>query len=227
MRVRLGTPRKPLDIFCGGWTRERGPHRHRRRGAHADGRLSRRLEGRVRPCARRARHFGRGRAGGDRGRQRRRNPDGLRAAGRAGPGAGASGRDRRRIAARGWRDHDQQDVRLGHEGGHGRPRPLARRLGRCRRRRRHGEHEQRALSARPRALRLPHGPRPHYRPHVPRRPRGRLRQGAPDGDVRRGLRGRLSVHPPGAGRLRARLARARQPRDSRTAISPGRSRRSA
>ena len=164
------------------------PHRHRRRGAYADGRLSRRLEGRASPCAWRARDFRRGRAGRDRGRQRRRNPDGLRAAGRAGAGAGASGGDRRRAAACGGRDDDQQDVRLGHEGRHGRPRPFARRLGGCRRRRRHGEHEQRALSARPRALRLPHGPRPHPRPYVSRRPRGRLRQGAADGDVRRGLR---------------------------------------
>ena len=38
-----------------------------------------------------------------------------------GPGAGAAGGDRRWIAARGRRDDDQQDVRLGHEGGHGRP----------------------------------------------------------------------------------------------------------
>ena len=143
----------------------------------------------------------RGRAGRDRGRQRRRNSDGLRAAGGAGPGAGATGRDRRWIAARGGRDDHQQDVRLGHEGGHGRPRPFARRLGGCRRRRRHGEHEQRALSARSRALGLPHGPRPHDRSHVSRRARGRLRQGSPHGDLRRGLRGSLSVHAEGAGRL--------------------------
>ena len=38
-------------------------HRHRRRGAHANGRLSRRLEGCAGARARRARHFGRGRAG--------------------------------------------------------------------------------------------------------------------------------------------------------------------
>ena len=75
---------------------------------------------------------------------------------------------------------------------------LRARLSECRRRRRHGEHEQRALFARPRALRLPHGPRPHHRPHVSRRPRGRLRQGATHGDVRRGLRARLSVHARGS-----------------------------
>ena len=80
-------------------------------------------------------------------------------------------------------------------------------------RRRHGEHEQRPLSARPGAHRLSHGPRPDARPHVPRRARGRLRQGPPDGDFRRGLRAKLSVHPRGAGRLRPRLARAREPGD--------------
>ncbi len=42
-------------------------------------------------------------------------------AGGAGAGAGAAGRDRRRAAARSGRDDDQQDVRLRHEGGHGRP----------------------------------------------------------------------------------------------------------
>ena len=42
-------------------------------------------------------------------------------AGGAGSGAGAAGGDRRWTAARGGRDDHQQDVRLGHEGGHGRP----------------------------------------------------------------------------------------------------------
>ena len=32
------------------------------------------------------------------------------------------------LPRRGWRDHGQQDVRLGHEGRDGRPRPPARRL---------------------------------------------------------------------------------------------------
>ena len=141
----------------------RRSNRHRRRGAHADGRLSRRLQGRFRSRAWRARDSGRGRAGGDRSDQRRRDPHGLRPAGRPGPGAGAPGGARRRPAARGGRDDGQQDVRLGHEGGDGRPRPFARRLGRCRGRRRHGEHDQRALSARSRPRRLPHGPRPHHR----------------------------------------------------------------
>ena len=61
--------------------------------------------------------------------KRRRDADGLRAAGRAGPGAGAPGGARRRPAARRGRDDDQQDVRLGHEGGDDRPRRLLRRLG--------------------------------------------------------------------------------------------------
>ena len=76
------------------------------------------------------------------------------------------------------------------------------------RRRRHGEHEQRALSARPRARRLPHGPRPHPRPHVSRRPRRRLRQGPAHGHFRRGLRARLSVH------ARRRRTPSRSPRSS-------------
>ena len=70
-----------------------------------------------------------------------------------------------------------------------------RRLGDDRRRRRHGEHEQRALSARARARRLSHGPRPGRRFDVPRRARGRLRQGPADGDLRRGLRARLISSP--------------------------------
>ena len=172
-----------------------GPHRHRRRGAHAHGRLSRRLEG----CSAHA-------LGAARFRRRSRGPGstadsvdeilmgcvlpaglGQAPARQAALGAG--------LPLGGGRDHHQQDVRLGHEGGDGRPRSSARRLGRCRGRRRHGEHEQRALSARSRALRLSHGPRPRHRSHVSRRPRGRLRQGPADGDLRRGLRGSLSVHP--------------------------------
>ena len=49
--------------------------------------------------------------------RRERGADGLRAAGRPGPGAGAPGRARRRAAAVGALHHRQQDVRLGHEDG--------------------------------------------------------------------------------------------------------------
>ena len=81
--------------------------------------------------------------------------------------------------------------------------------------RRHGEHDQRALPARPRPRRLPHGPWPGARPHVPRRPGGRLRQGPADGHLRRGLRRGLPVHPRGAGRFRHRLADPRAGGDRR------------
>ena len=64
------------------------------------------------------------------------------------------------------------------------------------------------------------------RPHVPGRPRGRVRQGPADGHVRRGMRRRVRVHARGAGRVRARRrCRARSPRTT-TARSRGRSRRS-
>ena len=202
---------------------ERGPHRHRRRGPHANGRLSWGPEGCDRAGARRARDCGRGRAGGARGGKRRRDPDGLRPAGWSGPGAGASGGDRRGPAHRGGRDHGQQDVRLRHEGGDGRPRPFVRRLGGCGGRGRHGEHEQRALSARSRPHRLPDGPRPHHRSYVPGRPRGRLRQGAPDGDVRRGLRPEI-INSPARRRTLTRSPRSSAPTvRSNRATSPGRS----
>ena len=77
------------------------------------------------------------------------------------------------------------------------------------RRRRHGEHEQRALSPRPRALRLSHGPPAHSRSHVSRRPGRRLRQRPADGHVRRRLRAKLRLHARGARRIRPHLARPR------------------
>ena len=49
--------------------------------------------------------------------------------------------------------------------------------------------------------------------HVPRRPRGRLRQGRLMGTFAEDCAASLSVHPEGTGRLRAKLARTRQPRD--------------
>ena len=113
---------------------------------------------------------------------------GLRAAGRAGPGAGAPGALGAGFPKSVGCTTDQQDVRLRHEGGDAGPRPDRGRHQRHHGRRRHGEHDQRALPAARGARRLPHGPRPGARPHVPRRPGGRLRQGPPDGHLRRGLR---------------------------------------
>ena len=71
-----------------------------------------------------------------------------------------------------------------------------------------------------------HGPRHGLRPHVPRRPRGRLRQGQADGRVRRAVRGQVPLHARGAGRIRAALALARARREQRRHRSAGRSRRS-
>ena len=63
--------------------------------------------------------------------------------------------------------------------------------------------------------------------HVPRRPRGRLRQGPADGDLRRGLRAK-PISSPGRRRTPTRSPRSSAPTArSRMAISPGRSRRSA
>ena len=103
-----------------------------------------------------------GRAGGRRPPRRRRNPDGLRAAGGSGPGAGAPGRARRRPAAAAgcttinkMCGSGMKAAMLAHD-------LLRAGSARGRGRRRHGEHEQRALSARPRARRLSHGPRPDH-----------------------------------------------------------------
>ena len=122
--------------------------------------------------------------------------------------------------------HHQQDVRVGHEGGHAGPRPDRGRHRRHHGRGRHGEHDQRALSAGPCPRRLPHGPRPGDRPHVPRRAGGRLRQGPPDGHLRRGLRPALPVHPRSPGRLCRRLADPCPQGGRRAAPSTPRSRRS-
>ncbi len=122
--------------------------------------------------------------------------------------------------------HDgQQDVRLGDEGGDARARRDRRRLGPDHRRGRHGEHDQRAVPDAEGAVGLPHGPPDGLRPHVPRRPRGRLREGPADGHLRRGLRGELRVHARGAGRIRAGVALARASAPTTTAPSQGRSRR--
>ncbi len=104
-------------------------------------------------------------------------------------------------------------------------RPAARGFRASRRRRRHGVHDQRALPAAQGARGPAHGPRPGDGPHVPRRPRRRLREGPPDGHLRRGLRRQLRLHARGPGRLRHRLARARAEGEQRQAGSPGRSRR--
>ena len=72
------------------------PDRRRRRGAHADRRLSRRIEGRCRPGARRGGDPRRAGARRPRRRGGRRDADGLRAGGRPRPGAGAAGGARRR-----------------------------------------------------------------------------------------------------------------------------------
>ncbi len=116
---------------------------------------------------------------------------------------------------------DQQDVRLGDEGGDARARPDRRRDQRDHGRGRHGEHDQRALPDAQGARRLPDGPPDRLRPHVPRRPRGRLRQGPADGHLRGRLRGHVLVHARGAGRLRAGLPRPRARRQQRRHVRLG------
>ena len=130
---------------------------------------------------------------------------GLRSSRGTGTGTGAPG------GAEGWSPswhrlhHGQQDVRLGDGGGH-----ACARSPRCRerghhRRRRHGEHEQRSLPAAQGSRRHAHGARDGIRPHVPRWPRGRLRQRHADGRIRRGVRRQVSIHPRAAGRVRVAL----------------------
>ena len=118
--------------------------------------------------------------------------------------------------------HDrQQDVRLGDEGRDARARPPRRGHERRHGRGRHGVDEQRAVPAAEGARRLPHGPPERARPHVPRRARGRLRQGPADGDVRRGVRDRVRIHPRSAGPVRARLAVPRARREQRRHVRMG------
>ena len=141
---------------------------------------------------------------------RRRGDHGQRAARRAGPGAGAAGGAQGRACriATGCTTvnkmcgsamkaamlaHDLH--RRGQRRHHGRGR--------------HGEHVERAVPDAQGARRLPDGPPDRAGPHVPRRPRGRVRQGPADGHVRRGMRGRVRVHARSAGRVRARVACAR------------------
>ena len=154
-----------------------------------------------RPQSRHPRDRRRRRAGKTDARPHRRSVHGLRAPRRTGPGPGAAGRARRKAAGFDRCDHHQQGVRLRHEGDHAGARHHQCRLGRDRAVRRHGEHDQRAVSAGEGARRLPRRPRPHHRPHADGRPRGRLRDRPLDGRFRRGHRRGLSVHPRRSGRL--------------------------
>jgi multidrug efflux pump subunit AcrB len=65
---------------------------------------------------------------------------------------------------------------------------------------------QRAESAAPEARRRAFGARSGAGPHVPRRFGGRVRQGAANGYIRRGMCNRVPVHPRSTGRICARLA---------------------
>ncbi|KAG1529765.1 hypothetical protein G6F50_017776 [Rhizopus delemar] len=71
----------------------------------------------------------------------------MRAARWPGTGAGASGHARGRRAGCGGRHHGQQSVRVRHEGGDDCARPDPGRRDRRGGGRRHGVHEQRAVSA--------------------------------------------------------------------------------
>ena len=115
-------------------------------------------------------------------------------------------------------DH-QQGLRIGHAGDDFRPRHAQQRLGRRDRRRRHGEHVERAISVEEIPLGRAHRPRHGLRPYDARRARGRLRAGPRDGHLRRGSRAGISVHPRGHGRLRDREPAPRQRRDHESAGS--------
>ena len=155
------------------------------------------------------------------GRRCHRGADGLRAAGRRRPGTGAAGFAQRRHSGRGSLHHRQQDVRLRHEDRDAGLRRPARAPARDHRRRRHGEHDECALPAAEDALRRPPRPRPGDGPHVPRRPRGRLRQGPSDGHLCRGHRHPLPVHTASAGRLRGREPEAREGRQRGRLVCQG------
>ena len=86
------------------------------------------LRGRHRAAARRGGHQGRRRRLRARRGRHRRGDHGLRAVGRARPGAGPPGRTRRRPAAARPRHHGEQDVRLGDEAVMLGSRPDSRRL---------------------------------------------------------------------------------------------------
>ena len=89
----------------------------------------------------------------------------------------------------------QQGLRLGDEGGDAGARPDRGGERGGGGGRRHGEHVERPLPAREGAHRLPDGAWAGLRPHVSRRARGRLRQGAVDGHLRRGLRPSTTSSP--------------------------------
>ena len=95
----------------------------------------------------------------------RRDLHGQRPAGRTGPGTGASGCARGKTAGCNRCNHRQQSVRFRHEGHHARSRYHQGRLGRDRPVRRHGEHEQRSVSAGQSAYRLSRRPRSDHRSH--------------------------------------------------------------
>ena len=138
--------------------------------------------------ARRGRDPRRSRAREGEARAGRGGDHGLCAPGRSGPGTRPPGGARRRVAARHRLHDDQQDVRFRHEGGDARARSPCRRHQRHHGRRRHGVDDERALPAGEGARRLSHGSSAGARPHVLRRPRGRLRERPSHGHLRRGMR---------------------------------------
>ena len=91
-------------------------YRHRRRQAHSHRLHAGQVHGGPAADAGRGRHQGRARAGGRRGRQVDEVILGCVLPAGLGPGARAPGGARRRHPDTRARHHDQQDVRLGHEG---------------------------------------------------------------------------------------------------------------
>ena len=140
-----------------------------------------------------------------RSQQRRRVHHGQRRLRRARAECGTAGGARRRPVRQSRGDDHQQSLRLGIEGGRAWPAGDPDRQLHHRRRRRHGEHDQRALSAAERAQGISPGRSEGGRLHGARWPVGRL-QRLSHGQHRRERRREVRHHARGAGRVRAQLA---------------------
>ncbi len=144
----------PLREHCHGPRSRRHPLRrpHAARPLHGRSVAARRPQARF-SCDRRGAGARKTQAGAD-----RRGLHGQCAPRRPGPGPGTAGRAWGKTAGCDRRHHREQGLRFRHEGDHAGARHHQCRLGRNRAVRRHGEHEQRALSAGKGALGLPRRP---------------------------------------------------------------------
>ena len=137
-------------------------------------------------------------------RRRQRNADGQCALRRGRSGAGASGIDLRRHSQHRAVHHDLQGLRLGHEGGDDGGRRDGAGDGRHRRGGRHGEHDQLALHAAQGARRLSHRPSARSRTTCSSTGSRTPTSTRLMGDLCRGCREALPIHPRRSGRLSRR-----------------------